>query len=70
MKIFHELYFNQFGLYGKGNFVKIICKFLNIKELPKYEKSFKELNNRMLNSEKKTIKTIYEISKNIEEVRL
>ena len=70
MKIFHELYFNQFGLYGRGNFVKIICKFLNIKELPKYEKSFKELNNRMLNSEKKTIKTIYEISKNIEEVRL
>ncbi len=70
IKIIHELFFNRFGQYGKNYYITIICKLLNLKELPKYDKNFKELNSRILNSEKKTIKTIYEISKNIEEIRL
>ena len=69
LNIFNEIYFNKYGPYGDGNFIRLLRKILGIKELSRFGYN-KELNTQIKKSKIKTLKTIDTISQNIEEIIL
>jgi len=69
-KLFYGLYYNHFGPYGDGYYIKILTKLLNLNELDKYDTSYKKLNEKILKLPSKTLRTIDKISNNIEEIVL